>query len=309
MILTITLNPSVDVSYQLDDLQIDTVNRVNDPSKTAGGKGLNVARVAKQLNADVATTGFLGGSLGSFIRSEITSLGIQDAFVAIAGETRNCIAIIHEGKQTEILESGPNIEEDEARLFLEQCSDPIKQASIISISGSLPKGLPADFYSELIAIAKRHGTRVILDVNGPLIASTLKSGSAPFLIAPNEQEINDLLGQGITSDQDIKQAFEMDLFASIPWVVVTQGEQGAMIKTPANVYKVHVPAIDAVNPVGSGDAVVAGLATGFDREMAEVDLIAFAMSMGVLNALEEQTGSIDARKVREIQQQVNVELL
>src|SRR5699024_10125818 len=96
MILTITLNPSVDVNYKLDTFAIDASNRVEDVSKTAGGKGLNVAKVARQLDADVAASGFLGGSLGDFIRKDINEKGIHDDFVPIQGATRNCIAVIHD---------------------------------------------------------------------------------------------------------------------------------------------------------------------------------------------------------------------
>ena len=85
MILTITLNPAVDISYKLEQFSLDTVNRVGDVSKTAGGKGLNVARVLHQLGEEVAASGFLGGSLGGFIRSQIGLLAIQDFFVEIDG--------------------------------------------------------------------------------------------------------------------------------------------------------------------------------------------------------------------------------
>src|SRR5690625_154318 len=118
MILTITLNPAVDIGYQLDGLAIDTVNRVSEVSKTAGGKGLNVARVVRQIGAEVGASGFLGGPLGDFIRKEIGRINIHDYFVPIEGETRNCIAVLHDGKQTEILESGPTISKEEAENFI-----------------------------------------------------------------------------------------------------------------------------------------------------------------------------------------------
>src|SRR5699024_3544112 len=139
MILTVTLNPAVDVSYRLDRFSTDTVNRVEDVLKTAGGKGINVARVLAQLDEEVAASGFLGGSLGDFIRSEISSLGINDFFVEIAGETRNCIAIIHEGQQTELLESGPLISKSETEEFLKKFSEYVQQVEFVTVSGSLPR--------------------------------------------------------------------------------------------------------------------------------------------------------------------------
>src|SRR5699024_10539509 len=98
MILTITLNPSVYMKYPCETFTLDRANRVMDVSKTAGGKGWNVARVLRQLGEDVAASGFLGGSLGEFIKQDITRNGIHDYFVRIDGETSNCIAILHEGK-------------------------------------------------------------------------------------------------------------------------------------------------------------------------------------------------------------------
>src|SRR5690625_214002 len=163
MILTITLNPSVDISYKLDKFSLDTVNRVVDISKTAGGKGLNVSRVIQQLGEDVAATGFSGGSLGGFIREEISDQGIHDFFVSIEGETRNCIAVIHEGQQTEILEAGPVINENETAEFLSKISEDVQKVDFITISGSLPKGLDKDFYARLVKIANKHDTPVLLD--------------------------------------------------------------------------------------------------------------------------------------------------
>ncbi len=116
MIVTITMNPSVDISYPLEHFQLDTVNRVSKVRKTAGGKGLNVTRV-QQLGADVLASGLLGGELGDAIQHELTSAGIKHAFSPISGKTRNCIAILHEGKQTEILEQGPVISASEAKTF------------------------------------------------------------------------------------------------------------------------------------------------------------------------------------------------
>lgn len=123
MILTITMNPSVDISYSFESFSEDTVNRVDKVRKTAGGKGLNVTRVLNQLGAEVSASGLLGGFLGEQIRSELDESGINQSFTQISGETRNCIAILHEGRQTEILEKGPTITEEEATLFWKSLSE------------------------------------------------------------------------------------------------------------------------------------------------------------------------------------------
>lgn len=306
MILTITLNPSVDISYTLEQLSIDTTNRVEDISKTAGGKGLNVARVLQQLDEDVAATGLLGGSLGTFIRSQINALGIQDLFVDIAGDTRNCIAVLHEGQQTEILESGPTISSEEEALFINEFSRYLKRVDLVTISGSLPKGLPDHFYAQLIELANDRELPVLLDTKGSLLRTTIESGNVPFLIKPNEEEFADILGKEHVQETEIIDALASEPFKDIPWVVVTLGSNGAIIKSDTNIYKVNIPTVQAVNPVGSGDSVIAGFASGLVKNMEDEKLIQYSLSMGVLNSLEEKTGYINSANVPSVMDQIEV---
>lgn len=299
MILTVTLNPSVDMGYQLDELAIDGVSRVSPDavSKTAGGKGLNVARVLTKLNQGVAATGFLGGNLGDFISQEITGIDIRDFFVRIDGDTRNCIALLHEGNQTEILEAGPEISTQEADDFLKQFSEQLKDVEVVTLSGSLPAGLPDDYYGKLIQMAVDAEKRVLLDTNGKLLKENLSGSSKPHLIKPNETELMDLTGIKDSEDESIVEALNAPIFADIPWVVVTQGSSGAIVKHDNLVYKATIPEVDVKNPVGSGDSVVAGLAAGFMQNLSGKSLIQYGLAMGVLNAMEEKTGDVNPELV------------
>lgn len=117
MIVTVTMNPSIDISYPLEKLKLDTVNRTDQVSKTAGGKGLNVTRVIHDLKGDVLATGVLGGFHGAYISEELKKAGIKQAFTEIQEESRDSIAILHEGNQTEILEAGPTVSEAEQQAF------------------------------------------------------------------------------------------------------------------------------------------------------------------------------------------------
>ncbi|MBT2215994.1 1-phosphofructokinase [Virgibacillus dakarensis] len=309
MILTITLNPSVDISYKLDHFSIDNVNRVRDVSKTAGGKGLNVTRVLKQLGEEAAATGFLGGSLGDFIRSELSDLGIHDYFIGIKEETRNCIAVIHEGKQTEILEAGPTVTENEAVEFLDRLAEYVKKVDLVTISGSLPKGLADNFYNKIMEIAGSKNTPVLLDTKGELLGKTLEGKVKPFLIKPNQDELADLLGEQLNDQKRIIDALRLPIFADVNWVVVTTGAKGAMIKQGSHFYRAMAPEINAVNPVGSGDSVIAGFAAGLKRGLTDEELIRFGLAMGVLNAMEEKTGHINTAKIDWCMKQIEVEEL
>ncbi|MBY7142872.1 hexose kinase [Virgibacillus sp. NKC19-3] len=297
MILTITLNPSVDISYKPNTFTLDSVTRVKDVSKTAGGKGLNVSRVLQQLGESVAATGFLGGSLGKFISKEITAQGIQDYFIGIDGETRNCIAIIHDGQQTELLEAGPTILEQEETRFLNTFSEYARQAEIVTISGSLPQGLAIEFYQKIIEIATSYDSPVLLDTKGELLKSTLKGKIKPYLIKPNQDELGDLFGRKLIDESDVVKALKSELFLDVPWIVVTLGADGAFVKHKNMLYRVYIPPIDAINPVGSGDSVIAGFAAGISRGYTDKNLIKFGLAMGVLNAIEEKTGYVDPENI------------
>lgn len=308
-ILTLTLNPSVDISYPLNHLELDTVNRVSTTRKTAGGKGLNVARVIAQLGQKVAGSGFLGGDLGNFIAKKLSGDNIENWFMQISGETRNCIAILHDdGKQTEILESGPEITATEADDFLDHLEKYLDQIDLMTISGSLPKDLPTDFYSQLIELADRHGVQTLLDSSGEPLLKSLTSLHRPYLIKPNQDEIAQIAGQKIDDlDQLKKILLENPLLSSIPWVVVSLGKDGAMAKAGMDLFYAKIPKINAVNPVGSGDSTVAGLAYALNRKADVEDVLKTAMTTGILNTLNAKTGCIDASLFENYYSQIVIE--
>ena len=230
MILTVTMNPSVDTRYQLDELVIDDVNRVT-PEKTAGGKGLNVARVLGQLGDDVVATGLLGGHMGAYMAELMDANGIKNDFVPIKGETRICLNILHAGNQTELLESGPTIAPEELDAFTAKFTELASKAAVVTISGSLPRGVEADYYAKITGIAENAGAKVLLDTSGASLEAALKSEVKPELVKPNLTEINGLLGTSFTTDDvdELRAALASDArFSDIPWVVVSMGAAGSV---------------------------------------------------------------------------------
>ncbi|WP_334115824.1 hexose kinase [Ligilactobacillus sp.] len=308
-ILTLTLNPSVDISYPLEHLNIDTVNRVSTARKTAGGKGLNVARVLSQLGQKTEASGFLGGDLGNYISRKLDEDGIKDRFMQISGETRNCIAILHDdGKQTEILESGPEITADEAAGFMNHLEQCLEDIDIMTISGSLPKGLPVDFYSKLIEIAEKKGVQTLLDTSGKPLLRSLSSLHRPYLIKPNQEEIGQIAGEKVEDMNQLKNILlENPMLSSIPWVVVSLGKNGAVAKVGMELYQAKIPVIDAVNPVGSGDSTVAGLACALNRRQNAEEVLKTAMTAGILNTLNKKTGCIDTSLFDHYYSQIEIE--
>lgn len=298
MILTITMNPSIDMSYPLNELKIDTVNRVKNVSKTAGGKGLNVTRVLHQLNSPVTATGLLGGNFGEFIKQHLDIDGISHDFSPIEGETRNSIAILHDSKQTELLESGPEISLSETEKFMDKFDMLLGKTSVLTISGSLPRGMDKNFYSKLIEKANNKNVKVLLDTSGETLIKSIKNSSKPFLIKPNEEEIEMLMNEklNLNNYEKLKAQLSNEQFNGINWIVITLGSKGAIVKHKDLFYKVDIPKINVVSPVGSGDATIAGLAKAIFENSDDSTIIKTGMTTGMLNTMEEKTGHVDNKK-------------
>ncbi|HEL1013839.1 TPA: tagatose-6-phosphate kinase [Streptococcus equi subsp. zooepidemicus] len=308
MILTVTLNPSIDISYPLNRLTLDTVNRVDRTTKTAGGKGLNVTRVLAEAGQSVMATGFIGGKLGDFVIHQLQEQGISNQFFKIKGETRNCIAVLHEGMQTEILEAGPYIDMDEAEGFLNHMSIIAKQFDALTFSGSLPKGLTAHYYQDLITMARAYGSKVVLDCSGALLKAVLASKDKPTVIKPNLEELEDLIGQPVTLDEErLISLLSQPLFEGIEWIIVSLGAQGAFAKHHNRFYRVTIPKIEVVNPVGSGDATVAGIAWALAEGDDDETLLKKANVLGMLNAQETRTGHVNMAHFDELFDRIQVE--
>ncbi|MBS4174200.1 hexose kinase [Bacillus sp. FJAT-49736] len=310
MIISVTMNPSVDISYQLEDFKLNDVNRAASVIKTAGGKGLNVARVVHQLDVPVLATGILGGTIGDFIVSQLQKDGIRNDFLKTEQESRNCIAILHNGNQTEILEAGPTLSEKEKAEFIVHFSKLLEKGKVVTISGSLPKGLDASVYLEMMLLADQWQVPVILDCSGPVLEQVLShQETKPFAIKPNTDELNQLLGLNLSPDDldGLRSAVSQPLFNGIEWVVISLGAKGAFVKHRDEYFLASIPKVSVVNPVGSGDSVVAGFATAILQAKAREDVIRTAMTTGVLNAMEAQTGFVDVAKYDAIYNEVKVE--
>lgn len=306
MILTVTMNPSIDISYPLETLHLDTVNRVDKVSKTAGGKGLNVTRVLAEIGDPVSATGLIGGSTGQFILDHLDQ-EIGKEFFEIQGETRNCIAILHEGQQTEILEKGPSVSEEEGQAFLDHYEALLPDVAVVAISGSLPAGLPLDYYSQLVERAKKAGKPVVLDCSGASLEKALVAPVQPTVIKPNNEELSQLLGYEVTTDLDqLKEVLQSDLFKGIEWVIVSLGADGAFAKHGDVFYKVDIPKIEVVNPVGSGDSTVAGISAALSSGKDDVALLTHAMVLGMLNAQEKMTGHVNMAHYDDLYQNIIV---
>ena len=310
MILSITANPSVDISYNIENLKIDDGNRVELVNKDAGGKGIDVSYVFNELGENVINSGFVGGKLGEFIEKRLDERKISHDFIKLEDETRNCIAIIHDNKQTEILEKGPKLELEKEKEFLDHMEKISKNIEIINISGSLPKGLDASFYQKIIKFAKENKIFVSLDTSGNTLKEIVKGEIKPDLIKPNETEIKDIIEKEFPeNEEEIRKIFEKAPLKDIPYVIISQGKDGAIFKIKNKIYKAKVPKVKAINPVGSGDSTLAGALSAIYNKEDDENFIKKSMTCGLLNVLNEEIAHININDFDKYKEKIEIKEL
>lgn len=307
MITTVTMNTAVDKLYLVDKLDDYTVMRVNRVCNTAGGKGLNVSKVAAIAGETVFATGFVGGFNGQYVESLLKEQGVIPRLTHIQAETRSCINIREEstGRHTEFLEPGAAVSEEELERFWNDFCESVKESRVVTISGSVPKGTPRGFYAKLIAHAKNLGKKVILDTSGQLLQDGVSA--LPTMIKPNTDEISQLLGRTVESREELIDAALELHHSGIEFVVISLGKDGALVACRDGVFRGITPDIPVVNTVGCGDSMVAGFAVGFSREMDTMEMIRFAMALSTANALTMETGFVKTEDLEMLLTQVSVQ--
>lgn len=308
MILVVNLNVSVDKRYVLEELKKGAVMRAKTVQNTPGGKGIHVANVLTQLGQSCLATGMLGGKSGEFIAQKLDAYGIVHDFTTIAGETRSCIAMLTEdGVQTELLEPGPIVSAAEQEAFIEKYKGLLKKSALVVCSGSLPRNMPDGFYKRLIQLAGEQEKKVLLDTSGEPLREAVEA--KPFFIKPNRDEIEALTGRHLETEGDFIREIEQFWRAGIALVAISLGAGGSIVGYQDRIYKVTVPKIQAVNPVGSGDAFVAGMALAVNQDYEITDTLQLAAACGTANAMEAESGFVNPSVVKELQEKISVKTL
>lgn len=301
MIITVTLNTAIDKTYTVENFAIDRVHRPIEAKSTAGGKGINVARVLRELGRDVLATGFIGGCNGDRIIDGLEREGIVNSFVRTEGESRICIAVVDplNGTQTEVNENGPTISSDELQALRSLLEQSVQSATHVVVAGFPPLGVPEDLYAEIINIARRHNVKTVLDASGPYLEAGIAAG--PHMVKPNVRELSALRDRELLTREEILHAAKNLLSSGIKVVLVSMGRAGCVATDGKHSWQATPPEIPFVSAVGSGDAMVAAY---LDAELSGAELpeaIRAATAAGAANATTFGAGfcskeSIDALK-------------
>ena len=290
MILTVTLNAAIDKRYVVEGYKVGEVNRVKECAYTPGGKGLNVSKPAAIYGAEVVATGFVGGHAGHYIEDALKPFGIKSEFYHMEAESRSCINIWDEVNQvqTEFLEPGFTVTEEDFQSFIEKFKGLVAQADVVAMSGSVPKGLDGTAYQKLVRIVKDAGKKVILDTSGKLLEMGIEA--KPTMVKPNIDEIRMLTGKDCNNLDEIIEAAKEIHSNGVEIVAVSLGAKGSVLVSDSGVYQAKVPKIDAVNTVGCGDSMIAGFALGLSEGVAVEGILRKASAISAAAAMREETG-------------------
>ncbi|MBP1996092.1 1-phosphofructokinase family hexose kinase [Paenibacillus eucommiae] len=309
MITAVTLNAAVDKSYHVHQLQRNKTNRVTEVIAVPGGKGINVARVAHMLGAEVTASGFVGGTNGDFIHRGLEQAGLISDFVRVEGNSRETIAIFDASQEgiTEFLEPGPVIAAENDALFAIKLKELAAKSKVVAFSGSIPQGLSPDIYAKLIEMARQQGAVTILDASGDALSRGFEG--KPDICKPNRDELEQWLGYRPHGHQEVTAAAKQLVDQGVKLVIVSMDKEGSIAVTSQAAWHIIPPVIQAVNTVGCGDSLVAGIAC-YLNQLDPQQLAAFstekhhieqALKLGTAaaasNALHRSAGMINLDEV------------
>lgn len=278
-IVTLTLNSSVDVQWEVPELVPTRKLRASHGLTFPGGGGINVSRVIKTLGGQSIAVFTAGSFTGHMLREMVDDAGLVTRVVHIAGETRAASTIVDQstGQEYRVTPPGPTLSPREWQACFDALFD--IATDYIVATGSLPAGVPDDFYARVARKARQLGRRVVLDTSGPALAAALEEGV--FLVKPNRGELRWLMGSGMLGPEDeeaMPQQLVRDGKAEV--VALTLGADGAILATRDGVRRLRGPDVAVKSAVGAGDSFVAGLTYGLGRGLAMAEAFALGVATG-----------------------------
>jgi len=280
MIYTITLNPTLDITYVLDRIEFGEAVSAKDVIKTPGGKGINVSRALRAMGVESVAMGLMGGYAGEEAISLLQQEGLILQIVRIGNETRTNVIVIGEEDERELMirAAGPVVETSEAERLTDFFFKLSNAPDAVVLSGSVPRGLPEDIYYKLVEQGKARGAIVVLDTSGEPLRQGIEAG--PWLIKPNRDELEELAGGKLETDQDVVSFCRKLMSKGVMMAAVSLGEDGALLVTSDYVLKGRVPRQEG-DTVGAGDSMVAGLLMGLIDDKPIEETFRMGLACGV----------------------------
>lgn len=304
-VVTITLNPALDLTGSVNELNVGSVSLVQQSNLHAAGKGVNVAKVLSDLGADVTVTGFLGKDNPELFHQLFNDIGVKNEFVEVQGATRINVKLVEaSGNVSDINFPGVQVTADEIARFEETLFRLAETHDYFVLAGSLPGGVTAEQCAAWIKTLHQQGKKVLFDSS----KAALKSGieAHPWLIKPNDEELGDFVGEHLETPEQCQAAAQTLSDKGIENIVVSMGADGVMWLNQGEWLRAQPPRMNVVSTVGAGDTLVAGLCWGHMQLMPKNDLLRFATALSALAVSQVGVGLTSQEELENIKQQTEV---
>lgn len=308
MIHTITLNPTLDLTYMVDELRQDDTIRAHTVYRAPGGKGINVSRMATRIGHANIALGFIAGGTGLEVARLLEDEGVNTWFTPLkAGETRtNPIIEAKTGQHVRVSGNGPTADARAVQSLYENIFA-LRMPDWLLVSGSRLKGIPEDFYSKIIRQAKTENLKTVVDADGAELEAGIAAGA--YLIKPNRFELERLVKRPLPTVQDVLQAAKEVLDMGVGMVAASLGSDGALLVSRDHAYRAIPPKVQTGSAVGAGDSFLAGLLAKLAEKLEPEAALRFAIACGSATASVpgSQLGNLEL--IRGLEPQVVVERL
>lgn len=280
-IITLTMNPTMDISAQVDQVIPERKLRCTAARYEPGGGGINVSRAIKKLGGESVAFYLSGGSNGEFLQELLNNESVENIPILVKGSTRENIIIREQAsdQQFRFGMPGPEIDEQDWQQCLNELENVVTKSDYIIASGSLPTGVPTDFYAKVVEIGKKFNARVIVDTTGEPLCAAVEKGV--FMIKPNMRELRDLAGQAIETESQLETVARQILVNhQCEVVVVSLGAGGAFLVSEDLSEHLRSPTVPIKSKVGAGDSMVAGIVLSLSQGKSLIKSVQFGVAAG-----------------------------
>jgi 6-phosphofructokinase 2 len=304
-ILTLTMNPALDVSTSVDQVIPTHKLRCEAAQIHPGGGGINVARVVTRLGGDVVALYPAGGVTGQSLKQLLDAEQVASQVLPIAGETRESLSVDERssGREYRFVLPGPTLTQAEWQACLDALSALETTPRYLVVSGSLPPGVPDDFYARVARMAGEMGARLVVDTSGPALAAVLAQGV--YLVKPSLRELCDLTGQALDSEaQWLAAARQIIQAGQAQIVALSLGEDGALLVSADQAWRAQALKVKVASTIGAGDSFVSGLVWSLSRGDALAQAFAYGMAAGAAALMSQGTALALVQDIERLHGQV-----
>ena len=283
MILTLTVNPALDRNVTVDRLVFEDRAYILSRNEAPGGRGINASCVIHSFGGETAAVVPSGGSTGARFEQLLDGCGYPVHVVRIDHEIRTNLTITDKtGLTVKLNELGPPMSEAELDLLERAVRENLAQSSWLLLCGSLPPGVPPSFYSRLIALAREHNVRTLLDTDGDALRQGVEAG--PAVVAPNQQEAERLLNRALITRTHFLEAADRIRQMGADYIILSLGARGAIGAREGQILEAIPPRIEAVCPIGAGDALVAAFAWSMNQRNDFAEALRWGVAAGTASS-------------------------